>query len=50
MLKSFLRIRFHPRLGIRYADFGPLGARFVVAMSSGADFFNSLSHSAHLGE
>jgi hypothetical protein len=34
VLKNSLRVRFHPRLGTKYADFGALLARFVVAMSS----------------
>jgi hypothetical protein len=34
VLKKSLRVRIHPRLGTEYADFGALGARFVVAMSS----------------
>jgi hypothetical protein len=34
VLKNSLRVRFHPRLGTNYADFGALLARLVVAMSS----------------
>ena|SRR5215211_4249698 len=34
VLKNSLRGSFHPRSGTKYADFGALRARFLVAMSS----------------
>jgi hypothetical protein len=34
VLKNSFRVAFHPRLGTKYADFGAVRARFLVAMSS----------------
>ena len=50
VLTNALGVRFDPRLGTKNADSGAIRARFVVEMSSGADFFNRLSSSKHFGE